>query len=195
VREGHGRGAAGHGCGQRWPSAGRPLLGAQACSSARHLVARFGRASYGLSGSGAWPAIEVFWPAISSATDEESPQAYVRKAKLLDGLFAADTGAIVGPFQAAALGCICDDGEADPLEGDQEYFPQWNWDRVRTWVSIRRADDYSDEQIRELAENERAFDPWLHRARIVAGGEENQGDQPQDSDTLLLEFDGALWQV
>mmetsp|Transcript_9852 Transcript_9852/g.21256 ORF Transcript_9852/g.21256 Transcript_9852/m.21256 type:complete len:238 (+) Transcript_9852:405-1118(+) len=46
---------------------------------------------------------------------------------------------------------ICDDGEADPLEDDQEYFPQWSWDRVRTWVSIRRADDYSDEQIRELA--------------------------------------------
>ena len=56
---------AGHGCGQRWPSAGRPLLGAQLCSSARHLLARFGCASYGLSGSGAWPAIEVFWPAIN----------------------------------------------------------------------------------------------------------------------------------
>lgn len=44
-----------------------------------------------------------------------------------------------------------DGGEADPLEGDQEYFPEWNWDRVRTWVSIRRADDYSDDQIRVLA--------------------------------------------
>ena len=46
---------------------------------------------------------------------------------------------------------IFDDGEADPLEGDQEYFPEWNWDRVRTWVSTRRADEYSNEQIRELA--------------------------------------------
>jgi len=40
---------------------------------------------------------------------------------------------------------------ADPLQGNQEFFPDWSWDHVRTWVAIRRGDKYSNDQIRELA--------------------------------------------
>ncbi len=36
-------------------------------------------------------------------------------------------------------------------DGRSEKFPEWSWDRVRTYVAIRRGDDYSDEQIRALA--------------------------------------------
>jgi hypothetical protein len=34
---------------------------------------------------------------------------------------------------------------------DKQCYPEWSWDRVRTYAAIRRGDDYSDEQIRELA--------------------------------------------
>jgi hypothetical protein len=36
-------------------------------------------------------------------------------------------------------------------DGRSEKFPEWSWDHVRTYVAIRRGDDYSDEQIRALA--------------------------------------------
>ena len=40
---------------------------------------------------------------------------------------------------------------SDDDDGRSEKFPEWSWDRVRTYVAIRRGDDYSDEQIRALA--------------------------------------------
>lgn len=44
-----------------------------------------------------------------------------------------------------------DECEADPVSGNQSSYPEWSWDHVRTWVAIRRADKYSDDQIRSLA--------------------------------------------
>ena len=46
---------------------------------------------------------------------------------------------------------IFDKGEVDPLDGNTKYFPNFNWEHVRTWIAIRRADKYSNEQIHELA--------------------------------------------
>lgn len=33
-------------------------------------------------------------------------------------------------------------------------YPEWSWDSVRTYVSIRRSDKYSDDQIKALAAND-----------------------------------------
>ena len=41
-----------------------------------------------------------------------------------------------------------DDFSNDDVRPD---YPEWSWDRVRTYVAIRRGDDYSDEQIFALA--------------------------------------------
>jgi hypothetical protein len=41
--------------------------------------------------------------------------------------------------------------EVDPLDGDTINFPEFNWEHVRPWVAIRRADRYSDEQIEQIA--------------------------------------------
>ena len=36
----------------------------------------------------------------------------------------------------------------------RSHYPEWSWDRVRTYVAIRRSDDYSEEQILALAEQD-----------------------------------------
>ena len=48
------------------------------------------------------------------------------------------------------------DGEDDPLSNvDKEsIYPEWSWDRTRTWVAIRRGDKYSYDQIRALADQD-----------------------------------------
>ena len=46
---------------------------------------------------------------------------------------------------------IFKDGEDDPLSSNSQYYPEWSWDNVRTYVAIRRGDKYSDDQIRALA--------------------------------------------
>jgi hypothetical protein len=43
------------------------------------------------------------------------------------------------------------DGEVDPLDGDTSNFPEFNWEHVRTWMALRRADRYSNVQIEEMA--------------------------------------------
>jgi hypothetical protein len=48
----------------------------------------------------------------------------------------------------------CDDDDDEDDDDDkptEDKYPDWSWERVRTYVAIRRGDDYSDEQIRELA--------------------------------------------
>ena len=50
-------------------------------------------------------------------------------------------------FQLFAEG----ESDDDPLQGDEDFFPDWSWNHVRTWVAIRRGTEYSNEQIRELA--------------------------------------------
>ncbi|KAL7550537.1 hypothetical protein ACHAWF_017068 [Thalassiosira exigua] len=44
-----------------------------------------------------------------------------------------------------------DGDEIGPSSDDQSHFPAWSWDRVRTWLAIRRTDKYSGKQIRALA--------------------------------------------
>lgn len=44
-----------------------------------------------------------------------------------------------------------DEGDVDPPGESPSAFPDWSWDRARTWVAIRRTDAYSNEQIRALA--------------------------------------------
>lgn len=46
------------------------------------------------------------------------------------------------------------DGEDDPLSDKQSSYPEWSWDQVRTWVAIRRDNDYTDDQIRALADED-----------------------------------------
>lgn len=53
---------------------------------------------------------------------------------------------------------------ADDITNDQQCeddttttksnYPEWSWDSVRTYVSIRRSDKYSDDQIKALAAND-----------------------------------------
>lgn len=44
--------------------------------------------------------------------------------------------------------------EEDPQKEKQSKYPEWSWDHVRTYVAIRRADNYSQQQIKELAKQD-----------------------------------------
>lgn len=46
---------------------------------------------------------------------------------------------------------IFDEAEVDPLAGNESINPEWSWDHVRTYVSIRHAGDYTQDQINTLA--------------------------------------------
>ena len=35
----------------------------------------------------------------------------------------------------------------------ENLYPEWSWDNVRTYVAVRRGDEYSDEQIEILAKH------------------------------------------
>jgi hypothetical protein len=89
----------------------------------------------------------------SECTDEEPPEDKERNGI---GRHPSEKGSedseVVGVDERAEVG-----GEIDGVidlpdddEGSAKY-PEWSWDRVRTYVAIRRGDDYSDEQIRALA--------------------------------------------
>ena len=44
--------------------------------------------------------------------------------------------------------------EDDDVISDDNLLPEWSWDHVRTYVAVRRGDDYSDEQIEILAKQD-----------------------------------------
>ena len=44
--------------------------------------------------------------------------------------------------------------EDDEVFPNDNLLPEWSWDHVRTYVAIRRGDDYSDEQIEILAKQD-----------------------------------------
>lgn len=60
-----------------------------------------------------------------------------------------------GPFQTRDLR-IFEDGEDDPLKDVDKAtaYPEWSWDHVRPWVSIRRNDAYDDDQVEALAKQD-----------------------------------------
>ncbi|KAL7468430.1 hypothetical protein ACHAXS_008653 [Conticribra weissflogii] len=43
-------------------------------------------------------------------------------------------------------------GKFDPL--DQSHYPKWDWDRVHSYVAIRRASAYSQQQIEQIAHHD-----------------------------------------
>ena len=49
---------------------------------------------------------------------------------------------------------IFPDGEDDPLAGNQALFPEFSWDRTRTWMAIRNRSKYSNDDIKMMASQE-----------------------------------------
>lgn len=62
-----------------------------------------------------------------------------------------DDGISPAPIEAKSKFKIFQEGEADPLDGDTSNFPEFNWEHVRSWVAIRHAFKYSENQIEQLA--------------------------------------------
>ena len=46
---------------------------------------------------------------------------------------------------------IFPDGEEDPLADNRALFPEFSWDRTRTWMAIRKAGRYSNDDIKMMA--------------------------------------------
>ncbi|KAL3817780.1 hypothetical protein ACHAXA_002424 [Cyclostephanos tholiformis] len=75
-----------------------------------------------------------------------------------DTLFADDDEFLVGGDDVVASddGMLLDDDDmvaSDDFTNNDDVrseYPKWSWDRVRTYVAIRRGDDYSDDQILAL---------------------------------------------
>ena len=58
---------------------------------------------------------------------------------------------VVGPNLSSPTSNVSIADDDFPYNDVRSDYPEWSWDRVRTYVAILRSDDYSDEQILALA--------------------------------------------
>lgn len=60
----------------------------------------------------------------------------------------------------------------DVLGFNQSNYPEWSWDHVRTYVAVRRADEYSNDQIAALAKQDIVMLEKANGARTFGSVEE-----------------------